>query len=420
VIRRIGQLARRTLRVIRDRSLRTLPVALVLAASVSILVLQVAPQSAVSAKLMVAAPRYAKELEATIVNVDAVEVGRYVFRELTEVASLRRAAFHADLVPSAFAPGLNAAIAKVRPAVKASTATDKDKVTVITLDVQWGDPGRALALAEGLAEAAVTLDLQMRESILAELAGHLERDQRDVADELATLPSVAISDDVVGLTVELAKALRAERTALESALQRMLRNDPEAVTLRADIAEINQKLRAVSLVEATSGERSSMSDELAEAQAMVTAWEAEAARLRATREATQRQRDGLTTRLSDIEGQLAIVRSAFGLERMESNRRVSLMAPPSLKSARLPPPDLMAVVAALTIGLIAWLGGALIIEAASPKLRSADDLVSSFNIAPLSVIPELAEPLRKRVRRGPDRGPVMDDTLMFVSGGRRI
>ena len=419
MIRRTSQLARRTFRVIRDRSLRTLPVAVALAASAYILVQQVAPSSSVNAKLMVAAPRYVKELEASIVNVDAVEVGRYVFRELTSPASLRVAAFRADLMPSAYSPGLAAAVGRVRPAVKATTATDKDKVTIINVDVQWSDPERALALADGLSEAALMLDLSMREAILTELAFHLEHDRQSIAIELAAIPAVELPDAPLGLAESLEKALRAERDALESELRRRLKNDPEAVELRRDISELNRKLRAISLVDAASPSKGSMSEELEEAQALVAAWEAEAAAQRAALEAAQRQRDSLTKRLEDLEAQLSLVRSAKGLEAMESNRRVVVMSAPALKSARLPSPNLLAFGAALSIALIGWLGGALIVEAANPRLRSAEDLVTSFNIQPLSVIPEFAEPLRKRVRRGPDRGPVRDETLMFVPGARR-
>ncbi|MEO8531925.1 MAG: hypothetical protein ABI459_11910, partial [Deltaproteobacteria bacterium] len=217
------------------------------------------------------------------------------------------------------------------------------------------------------------------------------------------------------VTASLSAGLRMQRAALVRALDGLLRNDPEAYALRAEIAVLNDNIRSVSRVEAG---QSSMSEDLRDARQMVETWQANETERRAALTMRERKRDQLERQVNDLEAKIATSVSALELERSESNQRVSVMLAPQLKSARLPSPGILAVAGAVIVGATAWLGGALLIEAANPRLRSAEDLVSKLNIAAFGVIPDLGEGKPKNRQRRPERGPQVSEPLMFVPGSR--
>ena len=414
-MRRVVHLTRRVFRVMRDGSRITAPISIILMAAVTLLVLQVEPHATAGAKLMIAAPRYTKDLDIAIVTLDAIETARVVYRDLLSTSALRRAAYQADLSPSAFAPHATLAAMTLRGSILATSATDKDKVSVISFDVKLSDANRALRVSAGLIAAAQSLDLKMREAVIGEVERQISSDLNRKQAELTDLGPHEPVDLSTSVTDGLSGALRERRTYLSTQLGGILRNDPAAADMRAEIAAINERLRAVALVEAGA---SAVSQDLIEARRLVTQWQADETERRAAVTSRESARDQLEQQIGDLRAKLAISISAGELERAESSQRVSVFAAPQIKSARLPSPGILAAASAALIGTITWLGGALLLEGANPRLRSAEDLVKRLNIAAFALIPDLGVTPAKHRRNGPDRGPQLSEPSMFLAGSR--
>ena len=412
---RVMHIAKRTLRVIRDGSRLMLPISILLMAAVATSAFQVRPQASVSAKIMVAAPRYTKDVEASLVNLDAVETARLIFRDLLSNVALRQAAYQADLTPSMFAPHTISAAQGLRAKVQATSTTDKDKVSVISIEAKTSNANQASRVIDGVIGTAIALDLKIRESVLGEMDQRMRSDLDHARqDRVALGPNEAI-DASASVTASLASGLERQRVELIRQLGKLLRNDPAASDVRRQIGVINEKLRAVSLVESGAA---TMSVDLIEARALVEKWENEEAELRANILSREQKREALDRQIATLEDNLSLNASALELERSPSNRRVSLLSAPQLKSARLPSPKVLAVISALVVGALAWLGGTLLIEATNPRLRGAEDLVSRLSISAFAVIPDLGAVKPRRERRGPDRSPPSAEPLLFVPGSR--
>ena len=406
---------RRWVRVVLDGSGRTLPVAAILMIAAAVLVLQIRPATTVTAKVMVAAPRYTKDIEAALVSVEAVEIARRVYRGLTEPAALRRAAFAADLSPSAYAPHVVGAALRCRTFVTTTLATDKDKVSVIAISVSAPQPAIALNLSSSLLETAATLDLGMRLSLLAELDRQLG-DQLDRARaELGVLGPHEMMSEGGSALDSLSRGLTARRNDLSRELGSLLRNDPRALSLRSEIAAINDQLRLLDLV-AAGVEAPSLAAELGAAREMVALWQDQEETRRRGVELREAKRIQLEDQISGLADKRAVIRTGLDLERSDGNQRVSILAAPSITSPQLPEPAILALVSAAVIGAAAWLGGGLLLEAARPKLRDPIDLVRSLNVAALSVIPAIDVVPDRRIRPGPDRSPVAG--LIFAAAER--